>query len=117
MSRELDKQVAEALGWQDVRWEKANTVRGGVLVGHNPRSTYAWCEVPFFKESIAAVWELVGLMAQECEYVDLEIYKNSTLCILILDDEAVPELIWREASTTPKAICETFLVWKEATND
>ena len=117
MNRELDTKVAEALGWTELRFEEANVLGGPVLVGYNPRSTYAWCQAPFWSRDIAVAWELGAGLAGEEVAVFIEALCN--ICgvdqeLLFYDgvDWASVEALNMLVYATPEQRCRAFLAAK-----
>ena len=57
-SREADAWIAEhVMGWTDVRLDQ----KFGEVDqwrGYNPKSTYAWCVLPWYTRNIVSAWEV-----------------------------------------------------------
>jgi hypothetical protein len=112
MSRALDREIAEELGWKNLRYHVADVVSGSVLIGYNPRSTYAWCIVPYWSRDNAASWSLAGHLADDEKMLFVEAL--SALC------GVDPEEIYWDAHWaitpihgTPVQRCRAFLQAKE----
>jgi len=99
MGRDLDVQVAEALGWTDVEMAFGGAYGRGALRGKKPDS--AWCLVPHYSTNIAAAWRLVEQYDGEF-YLDHDCGGWYALFGENLDNGCY-------APTAPEAICEAFI--------
>ena len=88
----------------------------GTWTGDHHFDARSWQEIswpPRYSTDWNAMRQVIDVLKERCKFVDLEIYPDETLCILVLDEDAVPEMIWRTAPTTPEAVCKTLLALEE----
>ena len=111
VSRELDRQVAEALGWFDIE------VIDEFVMGFNPNEPGQndWGQIPHYSTSIADAWTLVDIMVKAGWYPQIAYCADKKWECMIMDlEEDVENSVYRHADTAPLAICLAFLKWKEA---
>lgn len=126
MGRELDVKIAVAMGCDA---GCGRTYSGDMQddyptclcpdKAHADPLSYAERQLYRYSSDWSAAKLVVDAAVRDGMDVQLEIYADETLCILILGDPnaAVAGSVWRTAPTLPEAVCLAFLAAKEASHD
>lgn len=100
MSRDIDRAVARALGYTDIRYPGE---QDGILVGTRDGNLYL---VPFYSTAIDDAWQLIDhVVARGWDY-ELSNDGSTVTCVLI--DEPYRSVTGTGA-TPEEAICRAFL--------
>jgi len=111
MSRELDIQVAQALGWHKTEEFRKSRFGSGYSYWMDPNGDVA-C-LPPYSTDIAVAWGLVEMLRQN-HRLEIEVDKPDVVCtVFVVTLQGWTSILWKSAPTAAEAICLAFLGARE----
>ena len=115
---ELLEEIAKKHGWyaQPAFDRRFIPARGNIMYDdiyyRTPEKVFESPVIPDYPRDIAAAWELVEEIKNQCPIFKLQGFKDGEF-VFDIQDEHFTSLAWATGETAPLAICRAWLIWKE----